>query len=142
MTRVETEKFAELLRDCGYKARITENGYIQTGSSGVKVGAFLYSGKTVQLTCSFTLDEDSSFSLEHANEFNAEYRFAKMYAVGRSVLMSWDFLLDIDRPTAKDDLVEAMDIYDSCIGFMRRTLEATLPSEDSEDEASTPTPSS
>lgn len=117
---------ADYLREEGYKAKISENGQmITSGVGGMTVGVFPYENNTIQISFGVELDEDVRFGLDQANAYNRAYRYAKVYIDDDGdVVLSADYLLDLNRPTVSEDIRRIMTNFEGCVAMFRNTLAA------------------
>lgn len=112
-------RLVEILRELGYRARIDDNGSIESATSGIKFYLTPFDDESVQ----FRMGVESIDQFTHisANSFNAKYRFAKIYLLeNEAVVLEYDLFvrgLDLRR-----SLEGFMPVWDGLIGLLLRNL--------------------
>ena len=105
------------LLELGYKAKI-EGNIVESATSGYHFGV-RFVGESVQLSVPVT--NDMKFQLSDANEFNALYRFAKIYLDEDE-----DILLTCDFFATEADIVPLfkrfMPLWDHLVGVFANLL--------------------
>lgn len=117
------ERLAEILKDEGYRAKINEHGHIDSGVGGLKIAISLGDEGFVQLICGVAQDDEQSVHLEDVNLYNATYRFAKVFLNDRKgAVLQADFRLDLDAPSATEDVREILGLYEGSVGLFKELL--------------------
>jgi len=117
------QTLATLLQEEGYRAKI-EGGAVRSMTSGFSVSIYPYRG-SIQLRFGIQ-GQGTYFQPRHANEFNARYRFAKVYLDDDGdIILESDFLFDFAARSeeAAAKLREIMAIFDGTARFLRDKIE-------------------
>lgn len=122
----EFSRLVGIIQELGYRAvpidAEGEPATLQTGIGGYTVILFYYPGHSVQMFTGFRRKDDIEFGIEQANEFNAENRFAKCYVSSESLRFEGDFLFDLNRESAVEDLKGIFGSWEISLGYISEAL--------------------
>ena len=136
-TASAAELVAELLHDEGYRAKVEPGTpFVRSSTGGVKIGLIVDNdAEGLQIRCAFS-EVGPDLSLERINEYNARFRYGKMYKDSDDdIVLEQDFLFDPHRPDAADELRKIMSLFEGAIGLMKTFLVHSETREEAEAEA-------
>jgi hypothetical protein len=116
-----TDFVAEILRDEGYRAKISSDDRIVTGTGGFKLFVIIYASGSLQFASFFTNFEEKRITPADANEFHMKYRFTKLIVddSDNSLTLLFDFRFDKDSADARGVISWAMSKFDGALREFR-----------------------
>jgi Putative bacterial sensory transduction regulator len=141
----DVQTLATLLQEEGYRAKI-EGDVVRSMTSGFRVSLYPY-GESIQLRLGIKR-QGTYLELRHVNDFNARYRFAKVYLDrDGDIILESDFPFDFaeGKEEAAAKLGEIMAIFDGSISSLKDKIdeaeaETKTGSADSEEASSQAAP--
>lgn len=120
-----------ILHEQGYKGRPFERDgvdFVESGSSGYKFLFSFASEGTVQLYCGIMKPDGFSVPLSSANDFNKEFRFAKIYVDDDGDLVAQaDFFFDPAAENAAQMVEQMTGLMDVAVGQIKKILAESIP---------------
>lgn len=119
------QNVAILLREIGYRAQVDpgDDEVIRSAAGGWKI-ALQFTDETLGVRC-YLEGKDSHIQLRHVNEFNASYRFAKIYLDDEGdIVLGCDFLFNAAKDDVTATLREVMTISEESIGALKDLFRA------------------
>lgn len=114
----DVQAIASLLHEEGYRAKIEpDTGVIRSATGGLNISIFP-SAKNIQVRCGI-VREDYRIGLKDVNDFNARYRFGKLYIDDDGdIVLESDHLFDVQAGDAAGSLREIIRIFEGLIRAM------------------------
>jgi len=109
----------DMIIDIGYRAK-PEGALIRTSMSGYKVLIF-YDEKSLQFYFGLK-DEEKKFTVQDANMFNKDNRFARCYLDSGGISFEMDVFFDVESASAKNDLDRFFETFEMIISSAGKAL--------------------
>jgi Putative bacterial sensory transduction regulator len=127
-TQFTPDQVAAMVRGAGYGAEVLPNGKsfkIQTGMDGYKVFVYLYcsNGSCGSLDWDVMFTASPNYSLTLANEFNRQYRYAKVYIENDGAL-AVEYSVDFTGGISTGAIAQSAHRFDNLIADFEK-FEAT-----------------
>lgn len=126
MTTLTAEAVADLLRETGYRAQVSSEQLVLSGTNGFKFGVFVDSDGWIQCRLSLVRRPGREVDPAACNKFNYDYRFAKLFLDDdKDTNLSADFFIGRDAAAEATQAAfrASMDVWDTSVGSFRRFLD-------------------